>query len=342
MSECKTYEISNGKLTAKVISLGCTITNLFVPDKNGNPVDVLLGYDTLDGWASGSGSHNAVVGRFANRIAGGKFSLDGKLYKLDVNNGPNCLHGGINRYEKMIWESEPVTHNGKADSLHFHRVSKDMEQGFPGNLTIDVYYTLTENNELVIEYEAVTDAATPINLTNHAYFNLAGTAVKDGKIENVLAHRLQLDCDEVLELNDVMIPTGKILPVAGTCFDFLSEHTVGERIDAFKDNAAVGYGYDHNFITHADESAVCRFGKITCDTTGISMEIFTNQRGIQIYTGNYLDGAHGKNGVVHNKYDGICFEAQRYPDCMNHSEFPSCILHPGEKYWQKTIYKFSD
>lgn len=340
MSECKNYEISNGSLSAKVMSLGCTITNLYAPDKNGNPVDVLLGYDTLDGWASGTGSHNAVVGRFANRIAGGKFTLDGVDYKLDVNDGPNSLHGGINRYEKMIWESELITHDGKADCVHFHRVSPDMEQGYPGNVTIDVCYTLTKDNELVIEYEATTDKATPINLTNHAYFNLSGTKVVDGKIQNVLSHKMQLDSDEVLEINDVMIPTGKILPVSGTCFDFTKEHTIGERIGEF--GASVAYGYDHNFITHADESEVCRFGKITCEETGISMEMFTNQRGVQIYTGNYLSGAHGKNGVVHNRYDGVCFEAQRYPDCVNHAEFPSCILRPGEKYWQKTIYKFSN
>ncbi|WP_407425413.1 aldose epimerase family protein [Treponema sp.] len=342
--EITLYTVSNGKLSFSAMNYGCTITNLFVPDKNGKMTDILLGFDSLEGWKAGNASHNAIVGRFANRITGAKFSLDGSEYFLDKNDGENCLHGGFTRYEKMLWNAE-IFSDSEGEGVRFTRKSADGEQNMPGNLEMSVVYRLTENNELIFEYTATTDKATPVNLTNHAYFNLDGSGT-------ILNHHLQLDCDKFLKAKSDLTPSGEIVNVEGTCFDFRTEKLIGKDIKNLvtekADEANLSltgkndpYGYDHCFLTRTqDESKVVRFGKISSEKSGISMEIFTNQRGCHIYTGNFLSGMKGKGGVIHKRHDGICFETERFPNAVNEPDFPGCILNPGEKYWHQTILKF--
>ncbi|MBQ6779761.1 MAG: galactose mutarotase [Treponema sp.] len=325
------YTVTNGHMSFSAMNLGCTLTNLLVPNKNGGLTDILLGYDTLAEWRAGTEAHNAIVGRVANRIGGAQFVLDGKTYALNKNDGENCLHGGFNRFEKMLWQGEPIS-SAEGEGVRFIRTSAAEEQGFPGNVQITITYRLTAQNKLLLEYTATTDAPTPINLTNHAYFNLNGAG-------NVLGHHLQLDCDEVLEIDDNLIPTGSILPVVGTAFDFRTEKLIGR--DIIQMDARIGGGYDHCFVTHANETEMVRAGKVRSDQTGICMEISTNQRGLQVYTGNYLSGIQGKGGMIHQKYDGVCFETQRFPDAVHHAEFPNCILQPGETYHAKTMFSFT-
>ena len=330
--EVTLYTVTNGKISFSAMNYGCTITNLFVPSKTGEKIDILLGFDSLDEWKAGTASHNSIVGRVANRIRGARFTLDGKKYTLDNNDGGNCLHGGFTRYEKMLWNAEEIS-NAEGEGIRFTRTSADGEQGFPGNLTLSVSYMLTGKNELILEYSGTTDAATPLNLTNHAYFNLDGSGT-------VLNHRLQLDCDEYLESSDDSIPSGTVIFVGDVpAFDFRTEKTVGKDI-AFLASGKKIFGYDHCFITRAeDEKKLVRFGKIRSEKSGISMEIFTNQRGCHIYTGNYLNGI-GKGGAEQKMHGGICFETERFPNAVNEPSFPSCILRPGEQYWHKTVLKF--
>ncbi|MBQ9206507.1 MAG: galactose mutarotase [Treponema sp.] len=341
--EITLYTISNGKISFSTMNYGCTITNFFVPDKNGNATDILLGFDSVDEWKVGNCSHNAIVGRFANRIVGARFTLDGKTYELDKNDGKNCLHGGFTRYEKMLWQGESFS-DSEGEGVRFTRTSADGEQGMSGNLEIAVVYKLTGKNELVLEYTAKTDKATPINLTNHAYFNLDGSGT-------ILNHHLQLDSDEFLQANADLTPTGDVVSVSGTSFDFRTEKTIGSDIKNLITDTADGanrsltggndpFGYDHCFLTRTtDEKKLVRFGKIRSEKSGISMEIFTNQRGCHIYTGNFLAGVKGKGGVTHNRHDGVCFETERFPNAVNVPKFPTCILRPGEEYWHKTVLK---
>jgi len=329
------WTVSNGQMSFSAMNFGCTIMNLFVPDKNGEKTDVLLGFDTFSGWKNGTQAHNAIVGRFANRIAGGKFFLDGKNYVLDVNNGKNCLHGGFFRYEKQIWQAEPFLTDDNA-GIVFTRLSRDGEQNFPGNLELKVIYSLNSKNQLVLEYFAKTDKPTPINLTNHAYFNLNGC-----KGENILNHTVCLDCQQILKV-DEMIPTGEFLDVCkdeNSVFNFLEPKLVGKDLEKLQKMTGMR-GYDHCFVTKADEKNVEKAGWCKSEKSGIKMNIYTNQRGIQFYTGNYLENFTGKSGVLQKPFDGLCFEAQRFPDCMNHKNFPDCILRSGEEYYQKTIYEF--
>lgn len=328
--EVTLFTVSNGKVRFSAMNWGCTITNLFVQNKNGGETDILLGFDTLEQWKKGTEAHNAIVGRFANRIRGAKFELEGKTYTLDKNDGENCLHGGNTRYEKQLWNGEKYS-DSEGEGVKFTRKSPDGEQGFPGNVEVCVIYKLTGKNELVWEYTATSDAATPINLTNHAYFNLNGTGTAEG-------HHLKLDCDSILETAADSAPTGNIISVEGTPFDFRTEKLVGKdcnKVEPLKN------GYDQCFLTKAvDESKLVHFGKIWSDETGISMEISTNQRGVHVYTANYIGGKIGKGGVVHKPHDGICFETERFPNAINEPKFPSCVLKPGEKYWHKTVLKF--
>ena len=342
--EVTEFTVSNGTISFSAINYGCTITRILVPSKTGEKVDILHGSDTLEGWKAGNQSHNAIVGRVANRISGARFTLDGKTYEVDKNDGKNCLHGGFTRYEKMLWQGEPFS-DSEGEGVRFTRTSADGEQGLPGNLEITVVYKLTGKNELILEYTAKTDKATPVNLTNHAYFNLDGSGT-------ILNHHLQLDSDEFLKANADLTPTGDVVSVSGTSFDFRTEKTIGRDIKNLITDTADDanrsltgendpFGYDHCFLTRTtDEKKLVRFGKIRSEKTGISMEIFTNQRGCHIYTGNFLAGVKGKGGVTHNRHDGVCFETERYPDAVNHPNFPSCILRPGEQYWHKTVLKF--
>lgn len=325
------YTVSNGRVSFCAMNWGCTMTNLFVPNKSGGVTDILLGYDTLSGWQRGLGSHNAIVGRVANRIRGASFVLDGKSYALDKNDGENCLHGGTVRYEKLLWNAECFS-GAEGEGVKFWRTSPDGEQGFPGKLDVQVSYALTEADELIFEYTAQASEATPVNLTNHAYFNLDGGGT-------VLNHRLQLDCEQYLESAEDSAPTGKICPVAGTPFDFRTEKLVGADIEAVPHEAGKPFGYDHCFVTGADESALVRVGALCSEKSGISMEIATNQRGVHVYTANFIGGTKGKGGVIHQAHDGICFETERFPNAINEPRFPSCVLRPGETYQHKTVFK---
>lgn len=327
----KGWTVSSGTMSFSAMEFGCTVTNLFAPDKNGRKIDVLLGFDDFDGWKNGTQAHNAIVGRFANRIGGASFVLDGKKYCLDKNNGENCLHGGFFRYEKQFWRGEPFVNQDEA-GIAFTRKSPDGEQRFPGNLEIKAVYTLNSRNQMKFEYFVETDSATPVNLTNHAYFNLDG----GGEIFN---HKVWLDSDKILEIKN-MIPTGRFLDVSkpeNKAFDFRNPKKVGDDFALIANSDS--RGYDHCFVTKACENEAVLVGSCESEKSGIKMKIYTNQRGIQFYTGNYLNG-QGKNGSRQTPQSGLCFEAERFPDAVNHQNFPSCILRPGEKYHQITVYEF--
>ena len=328
------YTVSNGRVSFTAMNYGCSLMQILVPNKLGSFTDILQGYDTLEGWKADSDSHNCVVGRFANRIAGASFTLDGTTYALDANDGANSLHGGFTRWEKMLWQAATFDDGDRA-GVRFTRTSPDGEQGYPGNLAVTVEYALDSRDALTLTYTATTDAATPVNLTNHAYFNLNGGG-------SILDHVVQLDCDSILEVNDALIPTGKLLDVAtfdGGTFDFHKGYALRGSIARIAEHIG---GYDHCYVTRAkDESAVVRVGAVWSDVTGIKMEISTNQPGMQMYSGNFLKGAVGKGGAAYAKHTGICFETQRFPDAPNQPEFPSCILRPGEAYKAITVYSFS-
>lgn len=325
------YKISNGQMNFSAVNFGCTITNVILNEEKSDSCDVVIGFDWIEDYENGYDSRGAVVGRVANRISGAKFVLDGKTYCLEKNFGSHCLHGGKPRYEKLLWKAETFENASEAGVI-FSRTSPDGEQGFPGNLQMKIKYSLNEKNELFMEYEAVTDKPTPINLTNHSYFNLAGKG-------SVMTNRLQLNCERIVETGDFLIPTGKFLSVRGTPYDFIEAGVI--QHNAEKSQNLSNDGFDVCYVTKALETGRVEYvGKLTETCSGRAMEIFTDQCGIQLYTGGILKGTKGKNGVCHIKNEGICFEAQMLPDSVNREEFPDCILKPGEVYKSRTIYKF--
>ncbi len=330
------YILTNSTgMTAKIITYGAILTELDLPDRDGKPADVVLGFDNLKDYVANNPFFGATVGRVANRIAKGKFTLDGKEYKVAVNNGPNALHGGLKGFDKVIWKAEPeASRDGAALKLSY--VSKDGEEGYPGNLTVTVIYSLTNDNALRIDYTATTDKATPVNLTNHTYFNLAGT-----KSEDILDHELMIAADKYTPADDTLIPTGEIKPVKDTPLDFTKPRRIGERIDQLKDYP--GGGYDHNFVLNSGGKAEPALAARASEPkTGRIMEMYTTEPGVQFYTGNFLDGKiKGHGGVLYKKHAGFCLEAQHFPDALHHDNFASIVLKPGETYKQTTIYKFS-
>lgn len=326
------YVLTNGKLTAKVITYGAIVTELHVPDRQGKLADVVLGFDTLEGYLAGHPYFGAAVGRVANRIARGKFTVDGKEYTTATNNGPNALHGGLMGFDKVVWKAEDAS-TPAAPAVRLTYVSRDGEEGYPGNLTVKVTYTLS-TDALRIDYDATTDRATPVNLTNHSYFNLAGPASGP-----VLGHELMLAADEYTPADDTLIPTGEIKNVRGTPLDFTTSTAIGSRMDQLKGDPV---GYDHNFIVRSGQKAPALAGRVYEPTTGREMEMYTTEPGVQFYTGNFLDGTlKGKGGTAYRKHQGFCLEAQHFPDSVNHPNFPSTILRPGSTYTQTTIYKFT-
>jgi aldose 1-epimerase len=328
------YTLTNAAgMKAKIMTYGAILTELDAPDRDGKTADVVLGFDNLKDYLAGHPYFGATVGRVANRIAKGEFTLDGKKYKLAVNNGPNALHGGKKGFDKVVWKAEPETlPDGAAVKLTY--LSKDGEEGYPGNLTVTVVYTLTNSDALRIDYTAKTDKATPVNLTNHTYFNLAGT-----KSGDILGHELTLNADKYTPADDTLIPTGEIKPVKDTPLDFTKPRKIGERIDQLKGEPR---GYDHNFVLNSEGKELALAATVREPKSGRIMEIYTTEPGVQFYTGNFLDGKQtGKGGVVYKKHAGFCLEAQHFPDSVNHANFPSMILKPGETYRQTTIYKFS-
>jgi aldose 1-epimerase len=303
---------------------------MHVPDRTGRLGDVTLGFDNLQSYLDGHPYFGATVGRYANRIAQGRFTLDGRTYVLATNDGPNHLHGGVRGFDKVIWRAEVLAGTGAA--VRFTYTSPDGEEGYPGTLTAAVTYTLTEDNELRLDYLATTSQATVVNLTNHAYWNLAGTG-------NILDHVLQIAADRYTPVDDTLIPTGAIDPVRGTPMDFTRPLPIGSRIRQLTNEPQ---GYDHNYVLDSRGGDLALAARVEEPTTGRVLEIHTTEPGIQFYSGNFLDGTlTGKGGVVYQQYDGFCLETQHFPDSPNRPNFPSVILRPGQIYTQTTIHKFS-
>lgn len=331
-TEIYLFTLTNDQgMVAKITNYGGILTELFVPDKDGNFEDVVLGFDNLEDYLGDHPHFGGIIGRFGNRIAKGKFSIDGTEYTLAQNNGENHLHGGIEGFDRKVWNTEPVeTENGPALKLSY--LSEDMEEGYPGNLNLTVTYTLTNDNSLKIDYEAVTDKASPVNFTNHSYFNL--TACE----QNIHGHEVIIDADRYVIVNESLIPTGDLPVVEGTLMDFTTPMKIGARID---DIPGVPGGYDHCYVVNKEPGELKLIAKVTEPESGRVMEVYSTEPGVQLYTGNFLDGSNtGKNDVVYNKHYGFCLETQHFPDSPNQPDFPSTILEPGEKYTQTTIYKF--
>ncbi len=323
-------------MTVSFTDYGANIVNILVPDKDDNFDDVVLGFDDVTGYELNSPGFGSFIGRHANRIGGATFDLNGKKYELEKNDGRNNLHGGFKGYNKFIYEAETFE-DEDSDSIEFSRLSPHMEQGFPGNLDISVTYTLTDDNELVIEYLAVSDKDTIVNLTNHSYFNLAGH-----NSGSVLEQLVMVDADKFTPTDDALIPTGEIRDVTGTPMDFRKLKPLGQDIDANYGPLKQGGGYDHNFVLNISGSEVEKVGELVEEKSKRRMEIFTNMPGIQLYTGNFLNGTEtGKGGYKYQKRGGVCFETQYFPDSCNKPEFPSCVLKAGNEYDFVTVFKFS-
>ena len=334
------YTLTNANgMEVEIINYGGIVTRIVVPDKDGNMGDVALGYNKLEDYVAASPFFGALIGRVGNRIADGKFELEGKTYELVKNNFPGdigChLHGGTKGFDKVVWDAEPVC-CCKNVSLKLSYLSADGEEGYPGNLSVEVVYTLTDNNELKISYHAETDKATVVNLTNHSYFNLKGEGNGD-----ILGHELTLLADQYTPVNAGLIPTGEFATVEGTPFDFREATPIGERINADNEQIKFGLGYDHNWVLNRDGDGLQLAAVVHEPTTGRIMEVLTEEPGIQFYSGNFLDGSNvGKSGVPYDYRTGFCLETQHYPDSPNQPGFPSIVLEPGKVYETKTIYRF--
>ena len=331
------YSLKNSQgMEARVITYGGIIVSLKVPDRNGKFDDVVLGFDSLEGYLKEHPYFGALIGRYGNRIGKGRFVLNGKEYKLARNNGDNHLHGGLKGFDKVVWKAKQVA--GKEGSaLELSYLSKDGEAGYPGNLSVTVTYTLTEAKELRIDYQATTDKDTVVNLTNHAYFNLAGQGAGD-----ILGHQMMIAADRFTPIDSGLIPPGELQNVEGTPFDFRRPHTIGERIAANNEQLKFGKGYDHNFVVNGTHGKLRLAARVTEPQSGRVMAVHTTEPGIQFYCGNFLDGTlKGKAGKVYKQRYGFCLETQHFPDSPNKPGFPSVVLKPGSRYKTSTVYTFS-
>ncbi|MGE5812786.1 MAG: aldose epimerase family protein [Ignavibacteria bacterium] len=336
-SKVYSYTLKNSLgMKAEIIEFGAIVRTLSVPDRSGKFSDIVLGYDDLSGYENGSSYLGAIVGRYGNRIAKGKFTMDGKEYQLTVNSGTNHLHGGVKGFDKVLWKAEPVE-NETDPALKLTYVSKDGEEGYPGTVTVTVTYTVTKDNELRIDYEGKTDKTTILNPTHHSYFNLTGDFTK-----KILDHELMIKADTLTPVDSNLIPSGELKKVGGTPFDFRKPEKIGARINEKDEQLRFGIGYDHNWVIN-DYSKNVRLSAAVYDPhSGRYMEVLTDQPGLQFYSGNFLDGsAKGKGGIFYEHRTGLCLEAQLFPDSPNKKNFPSAVLKPGEVYHQTTIYKFS-
>lgn len=320
-------------MEAAITNYGGTVVTLKVPDRNGKLADVVLGYDKLNDYADGRAYFGAIAGRYANRIANAKFTLDGTTYTLPKNDGENHLHGGFN---KRVWTAQDVSSDA-GEALELAYLSKDGEEGYPGNLSVKVLYTLTEQNELKIEYSATTDKDTVVNFTNHSYFNLAGQG--NG---NILQQQLMIRADRFTPIDATSIPTGELRSVKGTPFDFTNATAIGARIDQDDQQLRMGRGYDHNWVLNGGTAGALSLAAQAYDPqSGRLLEVWTTEPGLQFYAGNFLDGIRGRDGKIYNRRDAFCLETQHFPDSPNHPNFPSTVLKPGQHFQSTTVYKFS-
>ncbi|MEY4113522.1 MAG: hypothetical protein RLZ76_215 [Bacteroidota bacterium] len=317
-------------MAVEISNYGATLVSIHVPDQKGQDGNVLLGYDDIKGYYNGKSYFGCVVGRYANRIAKGAFELEGKQYQLPQNDGLNSLHGGVNSIDKQVWDARIMN-----DAIRLTTVIKDGENGYPGNVKLTVVYSLRSDNSLVIDYSATTDKTTVLNISNHAYFNLSGDPSK-----TILDHEIKINADAFTPVDSTLIPTGEIKKVSGTAFDFLSFKKIGQDIDHSDQQLTYGKGYDHNFVlnTRDGKSPVV---EVVEKKSGRKMEVFTNQPGVQFYTGNFLNGSEKGRGLSFEHRTGFCLETQQFPDAPNQSNFPSTVLKPGEVWKSHTTYKFS-
>ncbi|UII21468.1 aldose epimerase family protein [Fulvivirga ligni] len=331
------YTLKNSHgVEAHITNYGGIITSLMVPDKTGKLEDVVLGYDNLADYQKDSPYFGALIGRYGNRIAKGKFTLDGEEYTLAVNNGVNTLHGGKKGFDKVVWDAEKIT-TDEGEGLKLNYVSPDMEEGYPGELKVEVTYVLTDDNSLKIDYTATTDKKTIVNLTNHSYFNLTGGVKGD-----ILGHEVMINADKFVPIDSTLIPEGQLESVDGTPFDFREPTAIGARIGEDNQQLTYGGGYDHCWVLNADGEGMTKAASVYEPKSGRLMEIFTTEPGLQFYSGNFLDGSlTGKGGVAYKYRWGIALETEHYPDSPNQPDFPSVELNPGETYHTSTTYKFS-
>ncbi len=322
-------------MEATIMTYGGIVTSLKVPDKNGKIGDVVLGYDNLDGYLTNNPYFGALIGRYGNRIAKGRFTLDGQTCALATNNDANHLHGGLKGFDKVVWKASPIETNS-GSGLQLTYLSKDGEEGYPGNLSVTAIYTVTEKNELQIEFTATTDKSTVCNLTHHSYFNLRG-------VGDILGHVVQINADKMTPVDSTLIPTGELKPVGGTALDFRKPTAIGARIDETNDDQIkFANGYDHNFVLKKQPGEFRQAAIVVEPKSGRVMEVWTTASGVQFYTGNFLDGTiTGKGGWVYKFRDAFCFEPQHFPDSPNHPNFPTTELKPGEIYKNMIAYKFS-
>jgi aldose 1-epimerase len=333
--EVALFTLTNSSgLKVCIMNHGGTIVSLETPDRSGKLADIVLGHDTAAEYVQATPYFGSAVGRFANRIKAGRLTLGGKEYRLALNNGPNALHGGLRGFDKVVWDTEILK---KSNAIRMTYVSGDGEEGFPGEVKTVMTYTLTEDNELQIDYAAETTKATPYNITNHSYFNLAGHHAGF-----VGSQRMMIKADTFLPTDETAIPSGEEIPVAGTPFDFRTSHTIGARIDAEHEQIRFGNGYDHNFCLNKKSIGELSLAARAEDTaSGRMMEVYTTEPGVQFYSGNFLDGTlKGKGGCMYVRRGGFCLETQHYPDSPNQPQFPNTILRPGSPFRSQTIYKF--
>ncbi|MEP6645889.1 MAG: aldose epimerase family protein [Saprospiraceae bacterium] len=329
------YTISNRTgMEMKVIDYGCTITSLKVPDRYGTYEDVVLGFKSMQGYLDSKHYYGCIVGRVANRIANGVFSLDQREYILERNLYPHHLHGGKNGFDKVIWRAEAVQ-NDMGAGINFYYLSPDGDEGYPGNVNINVQYFLTQENTIQFKYRATTDQKTIINLTQHSYFNL-------GENNDILNHELYINADKILLLDKTMIPSGELINVRSSPFDFLSSKRIGRAMDSDHELLRIGHGYDQYWVLNNKGNKLSDAARLYDPKSGRVLRVVTSEPGIQLYTGNYLDDLiSGKNGASYHPHSGVCLETQQYPDSPNHPEFPSIVLRPDEVYESTTIWKFS-
>lgn len=329
------YTLTNARGSRMcVINFGGIITQLWVANSKGELEDVVLGFETLDPYLEQSPFFGALIGRVGNRIAKGRFSLDGVEYQMAINNGVNHLHGGVQGFDKKAWTATPFD-SEQGPGLVLHLISEDGDQGYPGNLDVTVTYVLSHSDEIIVDYRAHTDKATPVNLTQHSYFNLAAKG-------DILNHRLQIFADHFNAVDETQIPLGEFTPVAGTPFDFRQPHLIGERINQDDVQLKRGLGYDHNYvINQLAYKALTLAARVEEDSSGRVLEVYTQEPGVQFYSGNFLDGSLTGKGVNYQQRSGFCLEPQHHPDSVNQAQFPSVILRPGEQYQTHTIFKFS-